>query len=286
MPDVAGSKRAVVSARESGRDKALRLKRDAQTDEGRDRKENRRRSCGWRHVRLKGSETGSVPQERSPMPGCPCNIRALHALKIRGATERTHASHRFAAGTGAENSAKSVGDDANPRHQGGASPFLLVRKRPWKMRRGRKTAALATRSPTAERRSCIQPPRRQFHGLILRNGAQHRVSKDDPARNVVTAPNGSVLRDAALRAAPQDEGGLGVAAGTKWRRKPLKQIFRAPKWLSPFPAQGGVGEVRFSLVRAMDRSPAPLASGYRRVASRTRRRSGPDQGLPKVSSKA
>ncbi len=51
--------------------------------------------------------------------------------------------------------------------------------------------------------------RRRLHGLILRSDAQHRVSKDGPARSLVRAP-WSVLRDAALRAAPQDEGGLGV----------------------------------------------------------------------------
>ncbi len=51
--------------------------------------------------------------------------------------------------------------------------------------------------------------RRQLHGLILRSDAQHRVSKEGPARGLVGAPR-SVLRDAALRAAPQDEGGLGV----------------------------------------------------------------------------
>src|SRR5271165_4678505 len=58
------------------------------------------------------------------------------------------------------------------------------------------------RAPTAH-------PRRQLHGLILRSDAQHRVSKDGPARSLVGAP-WSVLGDAALRAAPQDEGGLGL----------------------------------------------------------------------------
>src|SRR5271165_3283184 len=43
----------------------------------------------------------------------------------------------------------------------------------------------------------------------LRSDAYHRVSKDGPARSLVRAP-WSVLRDAALRAAPQDEGGLGL----------------------------------------------------------------------------
>jgi hypothetical protein len=50
---------------------------------------------------------------------------------------------------------------------------------------------------------------RQLHGLILRSDAQHRVSKDGPVRSLVGAL-WSVLRDAALCAAPQDEGGLGV----------------------------------------------------------------------------
>ena len=127
------------------------------------------------------------------MPGCPCNIRALHALKIRGATERTHASHRFAAGTGAENSAKSVGDDANPRHQGGASPFLLV-PMALEVEKGTENSsrrnAQSHRGATKLRHSRGDPHslRRQFHGLILRNDAQHRVSKDAPARNVVSAP--------------------------------------------------------------------------------------------------
>jgi hypothetical protein len=61
------------------------------------------------------------------------------------------------------------------------------------------------------------PNRRQLHGLILRSDAEHRVSKDGPARSLVGAPwsvpshrSGQALREAALRAAPQDEGGLGV----------------------------------------------------------------------------
>ena len=90
------------------------------------------------------------------MPGCPCNIRVLHALKIRGATERTHASHRFAAGTGAENSAKSVGDDANPRHQGGASPFLLV-PMALEVEKGKENSSRRNAQSHAERRSCVTP---------------------------------------------------------------------------------------------------------------------------------
>ena len=48
---------------------------------------------------------------------------------------------------------------------------------------------------------------RHLRDLILRSDAQHRISKDGPARSLVGAP-WSVLRDAALRAPPQDEGGL------------------------------------------------------------------------------
>jgi hypothetical protein len=46
--------------------------------------------------------------------------------------------------------------------------------------------------------------RRQFQALIARSNAKHRVSKDRPAPK----PYGlwSVLRDATLHAAPQDEG--------------------------------------------------------------------------------
>ncbi len=63
--------------------------------------------------------------------------------------------------------------------------------------------------------------RRQLHGLILRSDAQHCVSKDGPARSFVGAP-WSVLRDAALRAAPQDEGGLGLTMRPRFWRKSLE----------------------------------------------------------------
>jgi len=46
------------------------------------------------------------------------------------------------------------------------------------------------------------------HDLILRSDAKHRVSKDGPAGGAVHS-GWSVLRDAALRAAPQNEGVLG-----------------------------------------------------------------------------
>src|SRR5208282_5957833 len=74
-----------------------------------------------------------------------------------------------------------------------------------------------------EARAPIAHPRRQLHGLILRSDAQHRVSKDGPARSLVGAP-WSVLRDAALRAAPQDEGGFGVTKWLRIRRNPLKRL--------------------------------------------------------------
>ena len=47
----------------------------------------------------------------------------------------------------------------------------------------------------------------ELHSLVLRSDAEHRVSKDDPARGLVGDP-WSVLRDAALCAAPQDEAGV------------------------------------------------------------------------------
>jgi hypothetical protein len=50
---------------------------------------------------------------------------------------------------------------------------------------------------------------RQLHGPIQRSDAPHRVSKDGPGRSLVGGP-WNVLRDAALRAAPQDDGGFGL----------------------------------------------------------------------------
>jgi hypothetical protein len=79
--------------------------------------------------------------------------------------------------------------------------------------------------------SCPDNRWRQLHGLILRSDAQHCVSKDSPARSLVAVSwsvpshrSGQALRDAAPRAAPQDEGGLGLTRGRKWRRKRLKRL--------------------------------------------------------------
>jgi hypothetical protein len=67
------------------------------------------------------------------------------------------------------------------------------------------------------------------HGLILRSDAEHRVSKDGPARNLV-GESCSVLRDAALCATPQDEGSWGATVAPTLQAKPL---MRAARGLQP-----------------------------------------------------
>jgi hypothetical protein len=82
------------------------------------------------------------------------------------------------------------------------------------------TTKTLTPEEAADRRSISgvwRKGREPTYYLILRSGAKHRVSKDGPVRAILS-PSWSVLRDAPLCAAPQDEAACGMSTAARKSR--------------------------------------------------------------------